>query len=138
MTDILPANGPVEGPGEEVVTAFRQRLWARDNPPPLRNDPASVQQRLTEALRPLLPGLLNRRLERAARLCYAFLGQGRWTSAALTAQVGGHWVSTNRTLLCLLEAEVLHQPKRGRASHYELTPAGEALLLSVLAPETTA
>ncbi|MDO7874278.1 hypothetical protein Q5H93_06000 [Hymenobacter sp. ASUV-10] len=125
---------PTETTSAEVIDAFRRRLWERDNPPPLRNDAASVQQRLVEALRPLLPGSLTKRLARAARICYAFLGQGRWTSQALTTLVGGHRVSTNRTLDILLEADVLQRPAQGRSAYYELTPEGEALLLSVLAP----
>jgi hypothetical protein len=123
-----------ESTSQALLDAFVQRLQARDNPPPPSNDAASVQQRLAAALRPLLPGLLERRIERAARVCYAFYEQPVWTSAALSEAVGGHRGSAVRALAALQAAGLTRRISRGMASRYELTRDGEALLLSVIGP----
>lgn len=135
MSKELSAGRSSDNKNQELIEAFVQRLAARDTPPPLANDPASVQQRLVEALRPLLPDAMNRRLARAARICYAFLAQASWTAQALTGTVGGHRGTTNRTLAGLREAGLVRCPTQGVAARYELTREGEALLLSVIAPE---
>jgi|GEM_PF-3766446 len=127
-----------ESNGQPVIDSFLQRLAARDNPPPLRNDPASLRERLAAALRPRLPGTLNRRLLRAAHLCFAFYEQGQWTALALTDVVGGHRGSTTRTLEVLRDEGLVRRPREGRAAYYELTPEGEALLLSVIGPTAAA
>jgi hypothetical protein len=124
-----------ESTSQALLDAFVQRLHARDNPPPPSNDAASVQQRLAAALGPLLPGLLARRIERAARVCYAFYQQPVWTSAGLSEAVGGHRGSAVRALAALEAAGLARRVSRGMASRYELTRQGETLLLSVIATE---
>ena len=128
-------NRDTESTSQTLLEAFVRRLHERDNPPPPGNDAASVQQRLAAALGPMLPGLLERRVERAARVCYAFYEQPVWTSAALSEAVGGHRGSAVRALAVLAAAGLTRRLSRGMASRYELTREGETLLLSVIAPE---
>jgi hypothetical protein len=134
MPDTSTPPPSTETTNQALLDRFVQRLYQRDNPPPPSNDPASVQQRLLAALRPLLPGLLDRRLERAARVCYAFFEQPIWTSAALSEVVGGHQISALRALMTLQKAGLARRISRSSASRYELTREGEALLLSVIGP----
>lgn len=89
MADVLAAGPDVESSGQALVDSFLERLAVRDNPPPPRNDPASLRQRLGAALRQQLPHLMDRRLVRMAHICYAFFQQASWSAAALTAIVGG-------------------------------------------------
>lgn len=127
-------NSGTESTSQGLLDAFVRRLHERDNPPPPSNDAASVKQRLTVALGPLLPGLLERRVARTAGVCYAFYQQPVWTSAALSEAVGGHRGSAVRALAALQAAGLARRLSRGMASHYELTREGEALLLSVIGP----